>query len=75
MVEMYRNIAEFLGLIEKKNNKEVDVLPSIKESKSRHTNDKTKTKGKGSLFDLFMGPHFHTSYKSSTDCQVCRMLA
>jgi NAD(P)-dependent dehydrogenase (short-subunit alcohol dehydrogenase family) len=73
MVELYRKIAIFLGLVEPSKNDSVDSvqLPSIRESKFRHTNDKTK----GTNLDFFLGPHIHTVHKSSHDCLVCRMLA
>jgi NAD(P)-dependent dehydrogenase (short-subunit alcohol dehydrogenase family) len=73
MVELYRKIAIFLGLVEPSKNDSVDSvqLPSMRESKFRHTNDKTK----GTNLDFFLGPHIHTIHKSSHDCLVCRMLA
>ena len=72
MVELYRKIAVFLGLVER--SKEVvdsGYLPSVRESKHRHTADKAK----GTYLDHFLGPHVNTVRKSSHDCKVCRMLA
>ena len=72
MVELYRKVAIFLGLVEHAADKIDSVqLPSMRESKFRHTNDKTK----GTNLDFFLGPHIHTIHKSSHDCMVCRMLA
>lgn len=75
MVELYRKIAIFLGLVEPSKNAAENTdsvqLPSIRESKFRHTNDKTK----GTTLGSFLGPHIHTIHKSSHDCVVCRMLA
>ena len=72
MVEMYRKIAVFLGLVERsKEVVESGYLPSVRESKHRHTADKAK----GTFLDHFLGPHVNTVRKSSHDCKVCRMLA
>lgn len=74
MVELYRKVAIFLGLVEPSKNAAGNTdsvqLPSIRESKFRHTHDKTK----GTNLDSFLGPHIHTIHKSSHDCLVCRML-
>ena len=70
MVEMYRNVAIFLGLIDHKRESLIH-LPTMKESTNRHTLDKMK----GNSLDLFLGPHIYTSHKSSSDCKVCRMLS
>jgi WAX2 C-terminal domain len=72
MVELYRNIAVFLGLVEhSKEIVESGHLPSVRESKHRHTIDKAK----GTYLGKFLGPHITTVRKSSHDCKVCRMLA
>ena len=70
MVEMYRNIAIFFGFIDRKV-ESLLLLPTVKESTNRHTSDKMK----GNSIELFLGPHIYASHKSSSDCQVCRMLS
>ena len=71
MVGLYRKIAELLNLVEVSKAPESVELPSIRESKHRHSSDKNR----GTTLDLFLGPHIHTARKSSHDCKVCRMLA
>jgi hypothetical protein len=71
MVELYRKFAVSLGLITKSECIETE-MPTVKESTNRHSNSKSSVQ---TTLGTFLGPHMHSTHKSSNDCKVCRMLS
>lgn len=72
MVELYRKFAVFLGLIHKSECIAETEMPTVKESTNRHANSKNNVQ---TTLGVFLGPHMHSTHKSSSDCKVCRMLS